>query len=179
MTATAPILIFDLETQHLSDEVGGWGNIAAMKLTCTVTWNLSSGEFTDYLEPDAPKLLADLRAASLVVGFNVQRFDYEVLRPYAGAPLQLPTVDMLAVIYQALGFRLSLDSVAAATLSHSKTADGASAVGWYKNGELKKLLDYCRQDVQVTRELYEYGHTNKCLKYRDKFGRVKLVAVKW
>src|SRR3990172_5612164 len=99
MTTTAPIIIFDLETQHLAEEVGGWGNIAAMKLACAVTCNLPSGEFTDYLEADAPKLLADLRAASLVVGFNLRRFDYEVLLPYAVAPFQFPTVHILAVLF--------------------------------------------------------------------------------
>ncbi|MBI5292554.1 MAG: ribonuclease H-like domain-containing protein [Chloroflexi bacterium] len=179
MTTTAPILIFDLETQRLADEVGGWNHIADMKLACAVTLDLETGRFADYLEADVERLLADLRAATLVVGFNVRRFDYEVLRPYTGAPLQLPTVDMLAIIYQTLGFRLSLDSVAAATLGHSKTADGVSAVGWYKNGELQKLLDYCRQDVQVTRELYEYGLQHKQLKFRDKLGRTKSVAVRW
>ncbi|MBI3243306.1 MAG: ribonuclease H-like domain-containing protein [Chloroflexi bacterium] len=178
-TSTAPTLIFDLETQLLSDDVGGWSNIAKMKLACAVTYNLTSGEFTDYLEADVDKLLADLRTAGLVVGFNTRRFDYEVLRPYAGKPLQLPTLDMLENIYQTLGFRLSLDSVAAATLNHSKSADGLQAVAWFKAGQVEKVLDYCRQDVQVTRELYDYGQQHKHLKYRDKFGRVKTVAVKW
>ena len=173
-------LVFDLETQHLADEVGGWDHIAKMKLACAVTLNLESGAFTQYLEADVEKLLADLRAASLVVGFNVQRFDYEVLRPYAGGKsLQLPTVDLLADLYRALGFRLSLDSVAAATLGHTKSADGMLAVQWFREGQIEKLIDYCKQDVQVTRDLYEYGKKNKYVKFRDKFGRVKQVAVKW
>lgn len=173
-------LIFDLETQHLADEVGGWDHIAKMKLACAVTLDLETGAFTRYLEADVQKLLADLRAATLVVGFNVQRFDYEVLRPYAGGqPLQLPTVDLLADLYRALGFRLSLDSVAAATLGRTKSADGVLAVEWFRTGQMAKLIDYCQQDVIVTRDLYEYGRKNKHVKYRDKFGRVKQVAVKW
>jgi DEAD/DEAH box helicase domain-containing protein len=172
-------LIFDLETQYLADEVGGWDNIAKMKMACAVTLNLDAGEFTRYLESDVEKLLADLRAASLVVGYNIQRFDYEVLRPYAGKPLTLPTVDLLADIYRALGFRLSLDSVASATLNHTKNADGLLAVQWFRAGQIEKVLDYCQQDVQVTRELYEYGRAHKHVKYRDKFGRVKQVPVKW
>ncbi len=179
MTPSAPILVFDLETQFLADEVGGWNNIAKMKLACAVTCNLTTGEFADYLEADVEKLLADLHAASLVIGFNIRRFDYEVLRPYAGQPLQLPTLDLLENIYQTLGFRLSLDAVAGATLGHRKTADGVLAVEWFRAGQAQKVLDYCRQDVQVTRELYEYGRQNKHLKYRDKFGRAKLVPVKW
>ena len=172
-------LVFDLETQHLAEEVGGWNHIADMKLACAVTYDIAVGQFADYVEADADQLLADLRAATLVVGFNVKHFDYKVLRPYAGAPLQLPTLDLLETLYQTLGFRLSLDAVASATLGHSKSADGVLAVQWYKQGQLQKMLDYCRQDVQVTREVYEYGGRHKHVKYRDKFGRVKMVKVKW
>ncbi|MBM4422413.1 MAG: helicase [Chloroflexi bacterium] len=177
---SAPTLIFDLETQHLADEVGGWSHIAKMKMACAVTLDVDAGTITRYLESDAEKLLADLRAASLVVGFNVLRFDYEVLRPYAGGePLALPTVDLLADLYRALGFRLSLDSVASATLGHSKSADGVLAVHWFRRGEIEKVLDYCEQDVRVTRDLYEYGKTHQHVQYRDKFGRLKRVAVRW
>ncbi len=172
-------LIFDLETQRLADEVGGWNHIADMKLACAVTLDLETGQFADYLEADVERLLADLRVATLVVGFNVRRFDYEVLRPYAGAPLKLPTVDILESLYQSLGFRLSLDSVAAATLGRSKSADGVMAVEWFRAGEVEKVQAYCRDDVQVTRELYEYGLQHKQLEFRDKLGRTKSVAVRW
>lgn len=173
-------LVFDLETQFLSDEVGGWDHIAKMKLACAVTLNIGTGEFKQYLEKDVEGLLADLRGASLVIGFNIQQFDYEVLKPYTGeTPLQLPTLDLLSDIYRALGFRLSLDAVASATLSHNKIADGLQAVRWYRRGEMQKLLEYCQEDVQITRRLYDYGKQNKHVKYRDKFGRLRLVPVKW
>ena len=173
-------LIFDLETQYLAAEVGGWDHIAKMKLAGAVTYNLDTHQFTRYREAEVEHLLSDLRAATCVVGFNIQRFDYEVLRPYAGGqPLQLPTVDLLLDIYTHLGFRLSLDAVASATLGHTKSADGRLAVGWFRQGQLDKVLDYCQADVQVTLDLYRYGQHNKHIKYKDKFGRVKLVAVKW
>lgn len=173
-------LIFDLESQLLAEDVGGWDNISKMKLAGAVTYNVETGLFTRYQESDVAALLADLAAASLVVGFNVLRFDYEVLRPYAGGqPLQFPTLDMLVEIQQKLGFRLPLDALAAGTLNKGKSADGLQAVRWFREGKIEQLLDYCQQDVQVTLDLYQYGRQNKCLKYRDKFGKVKLVAVKW
>ena len=173
-------LIFDLETQFLADEVGGWSHIAKMKLACAVIYNMDSAAFTRYVEADVKQLLSDLRAATLVVGFNIQRFDYEVLRPYAGGKaLQLPTVDLLADLYSTLGFRLSLNSVASATLGQAKSADGTLAIKWFREGQIEKVLDYCQQDVEVTRDLYEYGKKNKHLKYRDKFGRVRQAVVKW
>jgi len=172
-------LIFDLETQLLSDDVGGWDHIAKMKLACAVTHDLATNTFREYTEADAPKLIADLKAAQLVVGFNVKRFDYEVLRPYAGKKLIVPTVDLLEDIYSVLGFRVSLDSVAAATLGHSKSADGLQAVKWFKQGQLPKVIEYCKQDVIVTRDLYLFGQQHKHVNYRDKFGKVRQVPVRW
>lgn len=175
-------LIFDLETQYLADEVGGWNNIAKMKLACAVTYNVDTGQYTHYVESDVEQLLADLCAATLVVGFNVNRFDYEVLRPYAervGKTLQCPTVDLLSDIYRTLGFRLSLDTVAAATLGITKSADGLLAVRWFRTGEIQKVLDYCQQDVTVTHQLYDFGRKNKHIKFRDKFGRLKTIPVRW
>ncbi|MBI5080234.1 MAG: ribonuclease H-like domain-containing protein [Chloroflexi bacterium] len=150
-----------------------------MKLACAVTHDMATNTFHEYTEADAPKLIADLKAAQLVVGFNVKRFDYEVLRPYAGKKLILPTVDLLEDIYSTLGFRLSLDSVAAATLGHSKSADGLQAVKWFKQGQLPKVMEYCKQDVIVTRDVYLFGQQHKHIKYQDKFGKVKQVPVRW
>ena len=99
-------------------------------------------------------------AAGLVVGFNVLNFDYEVLRAYTDDPLDdIPTVDMLDHIYKRLGFRVSLDKLAASTLGTSKSADGLQAVRWYKQGRMQEILDYCQQDVEVTRHR---RHTGAC-----------------
>jgi DEAD/DEAH box helicase domain-containing protein len=174
------ILVFDLETQHLAEEVGGWEHIDRLKLAVAVTADLETGEMRRYREADVEDLLAGLRAASLVIGFNIQRFDYEVLRPYAGGqPLQPPTLDLLSQVQAALGFRLSLDALAAGSLERGKSADGRLAVQWYREGKIDQLLDYCEQDVIVTRDLYEYGRKNGFLQYRDKFGRLKRVPVRW
>jgi DEAD/DEAH box helicase domain-containing protein len=99
-----PTLVFDLETQRLADEVGGWTHIHRMRLACAVALDLETGEFRDYLEPDASRLAADLQSAGLVVGFNVKRFDYIVLQPYTDVRLAaLPTLDLLEQVEHRLG----------------------------------------------------------------------------
>ena len=115
-----------------------------------------------------------------MVGFNVLSFDYEVLRAYTDEPLDdIATVDMLDHIYKRLGFRVSLDNLAGATLGTAKSADGLQAVRWYKEGRIQEILDYCQQDVEVTRQLYEYGKQHKHLKFRDRNYRTKMVPVSW
>lgn len=174
------IVYFDLETQRLADEVGGWGNIPKMGLSVAVTYSSTDASFCHFTEDQADALVSELQGADLVVGFNVVRFDYQVLQPYTQVPLQtLPTVDMLQHIHRALGFRLSLDAVASATLGASKSADGIQAVQWYRQGEIDKILAYCQRDVEVTRDVYEFGLRHGCVHYRDRQRRKRQVPVRW
>ncbi len=175
-----PEIFFDLETQRLAEEVGGWGNKHRMGLACAVTLEGLTQEFQNYLEADVERLLATLQRAGRVIGFNLKNFDYAVLQPYAKVKLsRLPTLDMLEDIQRTLGFRLSLDALASATLGAEKLADGVQAVRWYKAGELEKLLEYCRKDVALTQQLYSFGKQHGHLYYWDRDRRKKSIAVPW
>ncbi|NUO81180.1 ribonuclease H-like domain-containing protein [candidate division KSB1 bacterium] len=175
-----PEIFFDLETQRLAEEVGGWNFKNRMGLSCAVTLNGMTQEFQNYLEADIAHLLVTLQSAGRVIGFNLKSFDYVVLQPYTKVKLsRLPTLDLLEEIYRTLGFRLSLDALAAATLDVSKFADGVQAVRWYKAGELQKLLEYCRQDVLLTQRLYLFGKEHGFLWYRDREQRKQRVEVSW
>ena len=105
-----------------------------------------------------------LLGASLVVGYNIRGFDYEVLRAYTEEDLQkLPTLDLMFDLEQRLGFRPKLESVASATLGEGKSADGLQALEWWRRGEIDKIAEYCRDDVRVTRDLYDFGKRNRCV----------------
>jgi DEAD/DEAH box helicase domain-containing protein len=174
------VVFFDVETQRSFDEVGGRHNIRRMGLAAAVTYSTATGAYRHYTEDRCTDLLAELRGADLVVGFNLLNFDYEVLRAYTDDPLDdLPTVDMLDHVHRRLGFRLSLNALAEATLGRKKSADGLQSIAWYREGKIQEVLDYCQQDVEVTRELYEYGRQYKHLKYRDRSSRVQMVPVNW
>jgi DEAD/DEAH box helicase domain-containing protein len=41
-------------------------------------------------------------------------------------------------------------------------------VAWFRQGEIEKLTDYCRQDVAVTRDLFLYGLDNGYLVFKEK-----------
>jgi DEAD/DEAH box helicase domain-containing protein len=160
--------------------VGGRHNIPRLGLSVAVTYSTADSEYHHYTEETVADLIEELKAVDLVVGFNVIRFDYEVLRAYTDYPLRkLPTVDMLDDIYHTLGFRLSLDALASATLGVGKSADGLQAIRWWREGKMQELFDYCQQDVEVTRQLYEFGRQNKYVQYRDRQWRIRRVPVNW
>ena len=177
------IVYFDLETQKTFDEVGGRNNMAALKLACGVTWSTARNEFAVYWEIDAAALVAELKAADRVIGFNIVNFDYEVLKPYAPTDAYafraFRTTDMLADIFRTLGFRLSLDSLAKACLGATKTADGLQSVAWFRAGELDKVAEYCKSDVDITRRVYEFGRDNGFVHYYSKLGSKLKVQVNW
>jgi DEAD/DEAH box helicase domain-containing protein len=174
------IVAFDLETQHTADEVGGWHNIRDMRLAVAVTYDAALDVYRDYTEEVVDRLIATLHSADLVVGYNVIRFDYEVVRAYTDDPLSdLPTLDMLQDLHRTLGWRPKLDSVAAATLNEGKSADGLQAVRWFQDGQLDKVIAYCRRDVEVTWKVYQFGRRNGFVQYRDRKWRTHKVPVHW
>jgi DEAD/DEAH box helicase domain-containing protein len=175
------IVVFDLETQNLFEDVGGRSNIAALKVSCAVTWSSTRNDFAVYWEKDVPALVAELKSAGRVIGFNIKGFDYEVLRPYVpNERLQfLPTLDIMDDLFRTLSFRVSLDSVARATLGEAKTASGIQAVQWWREGKLEPLAEYCKADVDVTRRIYEFGCANGYVNYFTRLGSKQKVLVKW
>jgi DEAD/DEAH box helicase domain-containing protein len=66
----------------------------------------------------------------------------------------LKSYDILKEVERLLSYRLKLDSLASATLGVSKSTDGLQSLEWWKNGETGKVAEYCRKDVEVTRDLF-------------------------
>jgi DEAD/DEAH box helicase domain-containing protein len=175
-------VIFDLETKRLASDVGGWSNIEKMGFAAGVTYNVHANEYAKYTEDSVDVLLGSIQEAELLVGFNLLRFDFVVLKPYGlrvDQSLRRKSLDLLVELHNILGFRLGLGNLAEATLGESKSADGIQSVQWYRDGEIDKVLDYCEQDVRVTYELWKYGSQHGHVLYRDRSNRVARVSVDW
>ena len=174
------LVYFDLESQKLFNEVGG-RDASRLLLACGVTWSTERNDFAVYWEKDAAALVAELKAADRVIGFNILYFDYEVLRPYAPNVnfRSFRSVDMLQDIQRILNFRLSLDSIARATLGTTKTADGLQSVQWFREGELEKVAEYCKSDVDITRRVHEFGREHGFVYYYSKLGSKLKIPVNW
>ncbi|HNB35857.1 MAG TPA: ribonuclease H-like domain-containing protein [Anaerolineales bacterium] len=172
---------FDLESQNLFEDVGGREHIDKLKVACAVTYSSLKNDFTVYWEKEILTLIEELKSATKVIGFNLVQFDYRVLQPYAPQTrfASIPTLDLLLDLHKNLGFRVSLDNVASATLGTSKTADGIQSVQWFRNGELDKVAEYCKTDVDVTRRVFEFGRDNGFVIYKSRLGSKLKVSVKW
>ena len=170
--------VFDVETKRSAAEVGGWHRADRMGISVAVLYDSVSESFKTYLEKDVPDLIRDLQSFELVVGFNNKRFDNKVLSAYSVFNLaSLPTLDIMEVITNRLGYRLSLDRLAEHTLGVKKSANGLLALQWFKEGRIDEIVSYCRQDVRITRDLFLFGLENRYLLFQNKAGSVVRLPV--
>ena len=170
---------YDIETQLSAEEVGGWGNAHLMLISVAVTWS-SKDLFKLWEAPTAPQLIEYLNSFDSVISFNGDGFDSKVMSYYGDIDLICQrSFDVLVDLTRRLGHRVSLDSLALATLGVGKTADGLIALQWWKEGKIEQIAEYCRQDVQVLTDIVQYGRANGLVKYTDRSGGIRSVAVTW
>ncbi len=172
--------VLDIETQLSAQEVGGWHRADRMRVSCVVLFDSRTDDYYEFVEGQVPMLLEHVQQLDMVIGFNIKRFDYRVLSAYTKLDFrQIPTLDILEKVKDQLGYRLSLDHLAAVTLDAGKTADGLDALKWWREGKMAKILEYCRSDVTITRNLYRFGLENRYLLFQNKAKQIVRLPVNW
>jgi hypothetical protein len=172
---------FDLETQRLASDVGGWNNKDRMGMSIGVTYSTASGEYRVFGEGQVQDLIDQLMRADVVVGFNHIYFDYEVLMGYTILNLaeQVQSLDLMVDLEKEIGHKPKLDAVASASLGVGKTAVGTDAIKWWREGKIMKIAEYCAYDVKVTKMVHEFGVKNGYVKYVNRFNQAQDVPVNW
>ncbi|MEX1276464.1 MAG: ribonuclease H-like domain-containing protein [Bacteroidota bacterium] len=172
-------VFYDIETQRSADEVGGWGNIHLMLVSVAVSWSEEDG-YRHWDESATPGLIEYLSRYDRIISFNGDGFDSRVLSHYGdNAVIMKRSFDVLTDLKRRLGHRLSLDSIAQATLGMGKSADGLQAIRWWKEGRTDLIAEYCQRDVEVLMKIVGFGRNKGFVKYQDKFGTEKTVPVEW
>ena len=175
-------ILFDLETLRSATDVGGWNKAHRMGVAIGVLCFLEEGRFEVYGETRVRELIDALRGASMVIGYNIKRFDYHVLSGYTGEDFArlFPTFDLLEDVASRLGFRVGMGHLAQETLGVGKSADGLQSLEWVRQGRLDLVEQYCRRDVEILRDLYLHGRREGFLFYRDKKRDLRLkLGVEW
>ncbi len=175
-------IVFDVETKNIFQDVGS-NDPTALDISVVCAHDSLTDSYTSYLEKDFKKLWPILEHADIIIGFNSDHFDIPLLNKYYHGDLgKIKSVDILKEIHKSLGRRVKLDNVAEATLGKNKSGHGLEAITWWKQGEIQKIIDYCTDDVKITKEIYEYALKNGSLKYKDFSGKVlelKLDTSQW
>ena len=174
------IITFDIET------IGNFGSGARMlddmEMTICCIHDSETDSYDSFLKEDLPRLWKILENTDALVGFNSDHFDIPILNKYYPGDLtKIRSIDILKEISNVLGRRVRLDSIAAGTLGVQKNGSGKQAMQWWKEGNVKKLRDYCLKDVEITKKVFDYALQNGLLKFKE-LGikkEVKLDTSKW
>lgn len=160
-------VVFDIETQNFFTDTGS-NDPASLSLAVVCIHDSATDSFTSYFEEDLPKLWPVLEKADLLIGFNSDHFDIPILNKYYSGDLQrIKSIDLMKEIKKVLGRRIGLNAVASATLGTEKSANGMLSTVWWRKGEKQKVVNYCLDDVRLTKELYEYAMKNGRIKFPD------------
>lgn len=150
-------IVLDLETQKTFEEVGG-RYMHLLKVSVVGIYHYPTEKYLTFEEKDILKLEEILKSVDLIIGFNIKRFDLPVLEPYLSfSTNKFHTLDIMQEIVKVTGHRVSLNSVAQATLGEVKSGTGLEAIELFREGRMKELKRYCLDDVRITKDLYEYG----------------------
>lgn len=175
------VITFDIETKNMFQDVNS-NDPADLDISVVCIHDSATNEFSSYLEADFGKLWPILEQADAFVTWNGDHFDIPLLNKYYPGDLsKIKSIDLMREVQQVLGRRLKLDTVGEATLNRNKSGHGLEAIEWWRNGEVDKVIQYCIEDVRLTRDLYDYAQKNKHLKYKE-FGGIKDVKLdtsKW
>lgn len=230
-----PDIFYDIETKELLDQHDPDEDAAirSLHLSVGVSWCECHGNQVFHnTGPLAEHLLAHDR----IIGFYTTHFDNTVLawsperptyesydpvtgkhvvrKPLPDSPEELKKLldaksfDLQIDLESRLRFRVSLASLAEASLGKGKNASGPQAVVWNhvavalrdrwsfalmdvgdKVGAERvnalgvwfqeRLEEYCAADVQLLRRIFEYGVMNKRIAYTDFKSERRVIRVQW
>jgi DEAD/DEAH box helicase domain-containing protein len=178
------IVFFDLETQHLYQELG---TKDSTKLKLAVAGILSNKEHLFFEEDQVQDLFKNLTQADLIVGHNILRFDYSVLKPYIKQDivktLQNKTFDTMLELEKVTRCWTSLDDLAKRNLGMAKSVDTLKIPEMWRNGKHQEVKDYLLNDLKMTEAVFNHGKNVGKFKYEHKnYGKSlgeREVSVKW
>ena len=172
-------IVYDIETYPVLLHNNG-RSIQAMRMSVAVTFDVINN-YKVWYEDQTENLINHLLSHKKIIGFNIKSFDNSILsqyRPDAKVLLDNKSIDILEIVENRLGHRVSLQNIVEPTLKTKKSADGEQAIKWWLEGEKEKVIEYCKDDVTITKSLYEFGIKNKKVLFNS-YGQIREVQLDW
>lgn len=120
----------------------------------------------NYSDLDIRGFQVVLDAADVLVGFNNQSFDDKLLKANGFViPETIVNYDLLVEIWEGAGLGrefvypthagFGLDAICKANGLGEKSGDGANAAVLWQKGKYQEVIDYCENDIKLTRKLFD------------------------
>ncbi len=169
-------VIFDIETKKKFREVTDHKDLG---VSLVGVYDFKTAKYSTFLEKELNRFFKVLEDSSYIIGFNIKSFDIPILQEYyPGNFSDFLVFDILDDLREKIGKRYSLNYFAFATLGKKKAGHGLQAVDFYREGKIEELKKYCLRDVELTKELFNYGVKHGEIFYLNEMGKVP-VLVDW
>lgn len=143
----------------------GWEDLTGMGISVIGAYDYEEDRYRVFCEDNFDEFQALVEHHDRIVGFNSLKFDNRLC---AANGLMVPdekSYDLLVEIWLAAGLGphfvypthigYGLDACAAANFAEHKTGNGALAPIHWQHGQTGKVIDYCLQDVRLTKRLLD------------------------
>lgn len=155
-------IVFDIETANPPID---WRDYQALGVSWAVCYLSQEDRYHHYRATGIQAMAAKMAATDLLVSWNGIGFDIPLLLvtldklelPYPDTLEKIPHCDLMALVEQEYGAKLSLGEVATWTLGQGKIGSGAHAPELARQGLWDELASYCEHDVWLTKRLFEFA----------------------
>lgn len=149
------------------DYCDGWNDHANMGISCICAYDYAEDRYRVFTKSNRHDFRNLLQFHSVFVGFNNINFDNKVIKACWDIDIhQYKSLDILRRVWRAAGhdenvFNINthagygLDACCAANFNWHKSGHGALAPVDWQRGNIGSVIDYCLNDVYMTKMLMD------------------------
>ncbi len=152
----------------------GWHDHKNMGIACICAYDYQTDRYRVFTEANLPDFLKLVSERGLLVGFNSSAFDNKVLEAVTGFKPPNTDYDILREIWVSLGLSptfqypshagYGLDEMCRANFGTTKTGNGAMAPVFWQEKKYGEVIDYCLNDVKLTKQLFDKALAGESIK---------------
>lgn len=145
---------------------GGWRDFEGMGISCIGAYDYSAARYRVFCEDNLAEFQALVDDHDIIVGFNSLGFDNPLC---AANGLKVPdekSYDILVQVWLGAGLGpkfafpthigYGLDAICECNFGVKKSGNGALAPVLWQRGEIGAVIDYCLNDVRITKRLLDH-----------------------
>lgn len=143
----------------------GWSDFVGMGISCIVALEVVSGKYRVFCKDNLAAFQALVDSAHAVIGYNSIGFDNKLCEAAGVTIPREKSVDLLVQLWKAAGLGetfqypshigFGLDDVCRVNFGTTKSGHGALAPVDWQLGRIGSVIDYCINNVRLTRQVFD------------------------
>ena len=155
ITPMLDTIVFDIETKNTFGDVGGKKNLLHLEPSVACFYSLLKNKYFCFTDKELDEMKEFLSERVILVGFSSNKFDVPILQHTLNLDLMAyPRLDISDEIETRTGRMVGLGDLAHVNLGTEKSGTGLNAPVLYAAGKMEELKEYCRKDVEITKDLF-------------------------